>query len=158
MKGSEKINKVLNRFLKNNGFELSAKLGTDFAYFYDKSEITYSLVNSERMNKLFKNYAYELGLGYDCGDFLLAFFHEIGHDQTMEDLDDDLEEECSLIKKTLSDTDKDANKYFRLYDERVATEWAIDYINNNKQKIQNFVYELAPAITDFLKINEVEYV
>ena len=53
LKGEERINKILNRYLEK--FDLTANLDTDFAYYYSKNMVTYSFVVSEKYDIMFKN-------------------------------------------------------------------------------------------------------
>ena len=137
------LDKIINDFLLDNNFDCSAKFGSDFAYWYENSEIEYSLLVSERLDNMFKEFAESIGLKINCGNFLLSFFHELGHHNTLDFLDDDLYEESQLIKSNLnSEIDEDCKKYFELYDEIEATKWAISYINNNEEKIKKFAIDI----------------
>lgn len=156
MLNSSKIDFVLNNWLAQNNFECTAELGTDFAYWYDKSVITYALVVSERMDRLFLDFAKRQGLKVDCGIFLLSFFHELGHNETMDLIDDDDYKEAQTIKGTLDDTDEDCETYFNLADEYVATMWAIDYINKHETEIELLANHLMTEINNFYQENEIE--
>ena len=156
MLNSSKIDFVLNNWLAQNDFECTVEMGTDFAYWYNESVITYALVVSERMNRLFLDFAKRQGLEVDCGIFLLSFFHELGHNKTMDLIDDDEYEEAQAIKKTLGDTDEDCETYFNLVDEYEATMWAIDYINNHKAEVGLLARHLMVEINNFYQENEIE--
>ena len=49
------LDKIINDFLLDNNFDCSAKFGSDFAYWYENSEIEYSLLVSERLDNMFKD-------------------------------------------------------------------------------------------------------
>lgn len=152
---TSKIDKILNTFLEDNDFECSAKADTDFAYYYKESLITYSLVVSERMDRLFLAHALRKGLKVDCGIFLLSFFHELGHNETIDEIEDDEYLESQTVKATLSDSDADAERYFNLVDESLATSWAISYINNNIEIVKALALDLQSAIADFYEKYEI---
>ena len=146
------LDKIINDFLLNNNFDCSAKFGSDFAYWYENSEIEYSLLVSERLDNMFKEFAESIGLKINCGNFLLSFFHELGHHNTLDFLDDDLYKESQLIKSNLnSEIDEDCKKYFELYDEIEATKWAIGYINNNEEKIKKFAIDIQENLSKWIE-------
>ena len=146
------LDKIINDFLLDNNFDCSAKFGSDFAYWYENSEIEYSLLVSERLDNMFKEFAESIGLKINCGNFLLSFFHELGHHNTLDFLDDDLYKESQLIKSNLnSEIDEDCKKYFELYDEIEATKWAIGYINNNEEKIKKFAIDIQENLSKWIE-------
>lgn len=146
------LDKIINDFLLDNNFDCSAKFGSDFAYWYENSEIEYSLLVSERLDNMFKEFAESIGLKINCGNFLLSFFHELGHHNTLDFLDDDLYKESQLIKSNLnSEIDEDCKKYFELYDEIEATKWAIGYINNNEEKIKKFAIDIQENLSNWIE-------
>ena len=129
---------------------------TDFSYFYIDSSIEYTFVVSERMNRLFMEYAKSIGLKTKIDIFLLSFLHELGHHETLDEIDDDDEEYSRLIKENLnSDNDDNCKIYFALPNEKMATEWAINYINNNTDAIKNLWDQLQPAIMKFYAVNNI---
>jgi len=56
----------------------------------------------------------------------LSLLHEIGHIMTLDEAD------CEEPKT------KNNMEYFRLHDEWLATEWAIDYLMTHKKKLRKF--------------------
>ena len=143
------MDRVLNNWLADNGFECEVKCDTDFAYYYADSLITYALVVSERMDNLFLDFANRHGLKVDCGIFLLSFFHELGHNETMDELEDD--EFYNGDKNKL-----EPEEYFNLTEEIVATEWAIDYINNHADEVERLAKDFQEEMKKFLEKNEIE--
>lgn len=141
------ITNILDNYLEENEFECSTEIGLDFAYYYAESKIVYSLVTTEKTDRLFMEFAKANGLKVDCGIFLFSFFHELGHNETIDFLDDKVEKKCRKIKETLrEDNEEDCKKYFSLADEKEATMWAVDYINNNIEKIEKLAKNLQKAI------------
>lgn len=154
LRTTDEITNILNKFLEP--FEATAFAGTDFSYFYIDSSIEYTFVISERMDRLFMEYAKSIGLKTKIDIFLLSFLHELGHHETLDEIDDDDEEYSRLIKENLnSDNDDNCKIYFALPDEKMATEWAINYINNNMDAIKNLWDQLQPAIMKFYAVNNI---
>ena len=143
---TELLSKTIKKFFNNEGFEVEVDYDIDFGYVYSSSTIYYSFLIPDKSGEYLMEFAKQHGLQYDCGSFVLSLFHELGHNETMDFLDEQEEEESLRIKKTLSTSKEDNFIYFNLPDEIVATEWAIDYINNNKQKIQSLIDEIKPMI------------
>lgn len=101
--------------------------------------------------KSFRKFVFDNGLKFDCGDFILAFFHELGHSETIDLLEDDEIRFSQNKKRFLQNNMEDYETYMRLPDEFSATSWAIDYINNNFEKVKIFAKKLEK---EFLKIIE----
>lgn len=135
------INEVLNTYFSAHDFNVSAEMGTDFCYWYEEEIVDYTLVVSERMDNLFLDFARRNGLKVDCGIFILSLFHEVGHSLTLEFFKD-------------RDRNKDnlpPEKYFNLPEEKAATLWAIDYINNHVEELKKLSEDLKPAIEEVIK-------
>ena len=60
-------------------------------------------------------------------EFMLYFMHELGHLETEWDMVDDTEERNKIT---------DNATYFQLYNERIATDWAGEYLTEHKDEMQ----------------------
>ena len=141
-----KLERVLNRFLKKQGFDCVAREDDYFFYGYARSVICFTTKSDERMDRLFREFAVRLGLEIECGDFLLAFFHELGHHETMDLIEEEDYFFSQDVKGTLTASDNDCEIYFNLPDEIEATLWAIDYINANEEIIKKLKKSIDKAI------------
>ena len=153
------MDKVLNNFLTDIGFSaIKVRFDTDFAYEYDNDIICYTIIVSERMDRLFYNNMLKRGLGIDCGVFVASFLHEVGHVATLPTID---EEEMDYILDTKEninpDSDDDVELYFNLKDEYLATEWAINYINTHIEEIKKLISDFQNEMRKFCKKYEIEY-
>lgn len=120
--------KLLNNIA--NEFECEVVIGDEFAYYYEENKI---VVNPTDTDEEFVALARENGLNEEVSNFVISFFHELGHNETI-----DFCEEY--------DGDKDAltiEEYFYLDEEYEATMWAIDFCNNN----MDIVREIEKNIT-----------
>lgn len=151
------INSILNDFL--TPFECSADISTDFEYLYAESKIHYALVVSEKSNRLFLNDVERRFPTIHADIFLWSFLHELGHHMTMDDMEDEEVAESENIKNyldTVNLTDKEKyNLYFNAPDEKLATEWAADYMLAHSEEINNLWVALKAAIADFYVSNGV---
>lgn len=107
---------ALNRIA--NEYECEVVIGNEFAYYYDESKI---VVNPADTDEEFLALARENGLNKEVSNFVISFFHELGHNETL-----DFVEEYEGDKNALT-----MKEYFYLEEEYEATMWAIDFCNNN---------------------------
>lgn len=159
-KMEKEINEYLENWLHNNDFDCSVRMGTDFSFWTDEDVIQYALVITDHHMNLFEKVVEELGINYICDNFILSFFHELGHFETIWEIDDDVYEESQRRKLNLESrsvyTDADYVEYYHLPEEIVATEWAVNYINNNPNKIAEFWGGLQPLLLTFYTVNQIE--
>lgn len=108
--------KVLNNIA--NEYECEVVIGNEFAYYYDENTI---VVNPADTDETFLALAKENGLNEEVSSFVISFFHELGHNETV-----DFCEEYEGNKDALT-----MEEYFYVEEEYEATMWAIDFCNNN---------------------------
>ena len=153
------MDNILSDYLKRElNIKVKCFMGTDFAFYYNLNRIGYTIVVSERMDNLFLEYAKKNGLKVDCGIFLLSFFHEVGHYMTLGQFTFDEIDEFNDYKDSLTDSDEDCKEYFNIEDERKATLWAIQYINNNADKIERLALEFQNEMARFIKKYDIAVV
>lgn len=151
MKGLNKITEKINEFLKP--FDCECKPGTDFAYYYAYSLITYSFIVPTRDRLEFLDSVNRLNPKVEADMFLWSLLHELGHHETMDFLEDDEAEECVHIKENI--TENNRKDYYDCIDEVMATTWAVDFANENYSLLENFWKELQPLIFDFYSLNDL---
>lgn len=139
------ITAILNEYLEK--FDLTATLDTDFGYYRYDDLITYTVVVTERFDKLFQNFVETNFPLVNAPIFLWSLFHEIGHAETDDDLDDDLYDFCENAKIGINpDNDEEVMAYFNLPDEYAATEWAYYYFLNHKEEVTELWDRIRPEI------------
>ena len=156
VKHKEYLEQVVQNFLDSEGLEYTAILGPDFEYEFVTDNVYFAVLVPSEMDKWFMEFAKENGLEYDCGSFLLSLLHEVGHGETYDLLTDAEEKKCRKIKSKLTDSKEDSFTYFALPDEYEATMWAIEYVNEHKDKLEKFVKKFQKVFKEFLKENEVD--
>lgn len=156
---TKQMDRVINKFFKTVGAnDLAARMGTDFCYYYYENVVDYSIIVSERMDRMFMDFAKSIGLKVECGVFILSLLHEVGHHMTIDEIDDDVYKYCEDVKANLTDSDEDVMTYFNLPDEKIATEWAIDYINNNFEIVKVFSSHFQKVLLNFIKKYDIELI
>lgn len=108
--------KVLNNIA--NEYECEVVIGNEFAYYYDENKI---VVNPTDTDETFLTLARESGLNEEVSSFVISFFHELGHNETV-----DFCEEYEGNKDALT-----MEEYFYIEEEYEATMWAIEFCNSN---------------------------
>ena len=101
-----------------NEFECEVVIGNEFAYYYEESKIVVNLADTDEE---FLTLARENGLNEEVSNFVISFFHELGHNETIDFVEEYEEDKDALTME----------EYFYLEEEYEATMWAIDFCNNN---------------------------
>ena len=104
-------------------FECDAVIGNEFAYYYEENLV---VVDPFDKNEEFLALARENGLNEEVSSFVISFFHELGHNETI-----DFVEEYEGDKNALT-----MEEYFYLEEEYEATMWAIDFCNKNLELVK----------------------
>lgn len=138
------INEYLQEFLDRNEFDCDVELGTDFAYWYSKSLITYTLAITDKQGESFVAFAESLFPDIKADVFLWSFLHELGHHETLDDFDGVAHFVYHQIVN--SDIPMSANYYYNLPIEKAATEWAGEFMRNNTDEVYRLWQKVQPVI------------
>lgn len=163
--GVDKINSILNSFLEE--WECTVSLDSDFAYYHSSNLITYSVVIADNFgDKLFMSLVNKLCPEIKGDIFLWSLLHELGHHETIDDLEDDEIAYCQDEKERITrelekcmDAEtgaRIASQYYVLPDEYAATAWAADFVRHNVKKVEQLWNELQPAIMEFYSLNNIK--
>ena len=145
-----RINAELNKYLAR--FDLTADLTPDF--FYDEREefIGYALATPAEDEKSFRDFIESLNPKFYYNDFIVGFFHEIGHHETLHTIDEEVRDEYDCMRWSMS-----TMEYFTHPVELEATLWAIEYIENHIDEVNELWLAVHPLIMDlFNALNESE--
>lgn len=176
LRGLNMLTDILNEFLREGGWEVTAEPGTDFCYWDASNRIEYALCITDWAGERFTKYIHMIAPDIKCDIFLISFLHELGHHETLDEISDEdmrfsmdtketisqvLNQEKADVAFALAPVDgkiKEAmyDLYFSLPDESAATLWAIDYIRNNAEKVAKFWERVQAAIMMIYELNEVE--
>ena len=160
VKGLELFNKVVDKFVSK--WDCSARVGTEFAYFYLTNEISWSLLVTEDADKYFQSFLNENFPDITADTFIWSLLHEVGHHETIDDWTPEEQEEFDAKKDFIEELYKAKQDkkisylYFSLPDEYAATCWAAEYIRENPEEIEALLGELKEVANIFYKPNEVE--
>ena len=146
--GEELINDAFNSWFKKYGFETRVSgLDNDFYFNCVKDTVSYSFVHTESFIRDFNLVCNGLGLNYDIDIFWLSFFHEVGHGQTYHLVSDEAACEADLLEGL---------SYYYCEREIIATEWAVEFINNHIEQVIELMEMVRPAIVHFFTVNNIQ--
>ena len=146
--GEELINDVFNAWLKKHNFQVRVEgLDNDFGWNYKTNRIFYSFVYGAQYDDDFHRVCDELGLKYDIDIFWLSLLHEIGHSMTFHTLTDEEIDEAF---------DLEGVDYYYCHREIIATEWAVNFVNNCLDLVIELMEWVKPAINQFFVANNIE--
>lgn len=144
----EKVIAELQNYCDEEMLTVTVTHGDSFAWYNGTPIIKINFLEDFQSDLFMKN-AKKQGLEKDMGHFLTAFFHEIGHYYTDNWLTKAEAKQCDKIKKKLNgEKEEDNFIYFTTYDEKIATDWAIDYINENYEKLNKLLDKINPLIDE----------
>ena len=150
LRGVKEINDCIEKYIKK--WHLKARLSTDFCYFPSKRVVCWTLLVSEKNDKDFSNFFESLGCKVKADIFIYSLLHEIGHSQTLFLLSD---EEYNYSHDRADDKTITNEEYFNLPNEIIATKWAVEYLNDHAEEVNNFWSELQPKILKFYAKNHI---
>lgn len=125
-------------------FGLDSELDSDFGYDSEDERVYFSILYTERSDRLFKQYI-QKEFNFDPPNlFMISLLHEVGHAYTLPTFSKTIIKATNkakkLIEKELEKNDSDTiySSYFDLSIEKVATAWAVDYYKSNKTRCDEF--------------------
>ena len=146
--GESLINDAFNFWLEKYGFETRVRgLENEFYWGVDSDTISYSFVHTEQFIEDFTCVCQDVGLLYNLDIFWLSFLHELGHGQTYHFVSDDEAWEADFLS---------GMDYYYCHRELIATEWAVNFINQHADWVVELVNTVRPAILNFFAKNNIE--
>ena len=145
-----KVNKLIKAFITNViPFPINLTLSwddtplIDYAICADGNNITVFIPNWKKADytndyggKCFrKDFVDRCPLGRGFSDITISLLHEIGHAMTDADIPNNFCREVEYSKiRNISDITQRMFAYFRLLDEMMATDWAIDWLQDAEHR------------------------
>ena len=121
-----KINNTIQSFLLTIDEEYTCEMGKDFCAYTDLDMINWSIIYTDKSGiNFYNNFINRFPIAKNFNLFTLSILHEIGHLETENEMYDD----TNINIDKLTD-----NQYFALHNEKIATDWAGEWIENNFDK------------------------
>ena len=140
----EEINNHVENFVKTFDEEYSTVMGDEFYVYLDENLICWTLICDDEGAIAFEeNFRKHFPIAKNFDVFTLSILHEIGHLETEDEMIDDTQ---------YRNSEKITNEeYFKLHNERIATEWAGDWLEENYSIAKNFENKLHKLLNEFYK-------
>jgi len=156
LKVIKKLNQYLNHWLKSHGFDCTVRYTNDFGYEPLNEIIDYSFLILEQHDELFFNFCKELQPSLiSCDNFILSFFHELGHHITDDDFSDEEYTDYLMLVTKMNDQDnfttEDCLNYYNHPVEYEATKWACQYIIDNYEEVKDFYIQVQKFELEYLE-------
>ena len=143
----DNITEIIEELYSQLGFSISCFNSTDFAYYPTTEEISYTLFELPFSNDGYKQFLQKYyNFNIPCSMFTFSLLHELGHYVTLHTVSKKQKRRIKKAKKymskkickTYNDSVMLQIVYCKLYDERIATEQAMSFINNNYSLIMKY--------------------
>lgn len=157
IKGISTLEWWLTKWLHDHGFpSVKARVAADFQYDNDKETIYFALAVADEQDKKFLKFAQDFCVfPYDCDNFLLSFFHELGHHETWDWWSEEDWDGYQTAKNTINNNNYPIEMYFWLDIEYFATDWGCQYIVNHANEIEEFWRVCQKLLMNIYKQNGV---
>lgn len=120
------VTETLSAFVRTFDEEYSVELGADFEA-VDDEKIVYAIAMMDEGATSFReNFVKRFPACGVFDIFTLSFMHELGHLETAWDMVDDVKQRKAI--HAMTDKEKAYRRYYALHNERIATDWAGDYL------------------------------
>lgn len=162
IKGKKKVETIVFNIVKPFGIK-TVRMRSDFVYNIENERVTFTVPVFGELEKYhceWINARYNVDLSDPLIYWFFSLLHEVGHHQTMIELtDEDLEFEDfmrELIHINYADQDdsfESSDVYFSLPAEILATEWALNYMENNWEWVNKNLKLIAKTFNHFYNRN-----
>lgn len=155
--GVDKLLNLCDLFLEDNfeNFE-NVGLGTDFFCYPNTAEIYVAVVAlRDALDEFYNNLLTRTDVD-DISCFTWSFLHEVGHCMTWTYMNKRTHNHCRNIKRKIERGSIDTQTYYRLADEKMATDWAIDFVSHNHKLVKAFDKNVLQILTEIFVENDID--
>ena len=143
MTAVEKFKTDLANWFNKHGFgNVDLCFGEDFMYIMfddDSFAVQIGVQAYPEVGRYFEQFLYQYGLDYvGIFDPVLSLIHELGHSQTIQYFNAQEQLLCKLAKQFNHSTNEQDwyNEYWEVPDEFAANMWAVNFINNHIEAVE----------------------
>lgn len=153
MRGIEQILDYCTEFINDiDDFE-DVVLGLDFSCYPTTNEIQIAVIASAVSVGNFRENLYSRTQVRDISEFTWSLLHEVGHCKSWHLMNDRTINHCRNIKRKIERGSLPRDTYYGLTDERIATDWAIRFVNCNHEIVKEFDYQITRLLDKFYQEN-----
>jgi hypothetical protein len=156
LKGINKLLTLCTDFINEiDDFE-DVQLDTDFCCFPETKEIFVSVIAIEDALCEFMENLLERTTVNDISEFTWSLLHEVGHCETEYILSKRTNNHCKYEKRKIAKGKQPTKNYYHLTDEKMATNWAIKFVEHNYDFVKNFDTKILKFLKKFAIDNNIE--
>lgn len=134
------VTAILSDFVHTFDEEYSVEVGADFEA-VDDEKIVYAIAQVERGAESFRaDFLRRFPVCAVFDIFTLSFMHELGHLETAWDMVDDVKQRNAI--NAMTDKAKADRRYYALHNERIATDWAGEYLTEHLVEMQEMEHKI----------------
>lgn len=156
LKGIDKLLNICTDFVNEIDEFEDVQMGVEFFCYPTTNEIFISLVASENAVEEFMTTLLERTNVRDISEFTWSLLHEVGHCETWGVMTKRTTNHCRNVKRKIMQGKQPSVNYYYLTDERIATDWAIKFVENNYEKVKKFDKRILKYLKKFIIDNEIE--
>lgn len=135
-------------------FEVS--LGLNFECYPTENEIFISVLACANSVQEFRENLLSRTKIDDISEFTWSLLHEVGHCQTWHSMNERTINHCRYIKRKINRGSLPTTTYYVLTDERIATDWAINFVEDNYKMVKAFDKMALQLLTEFFVENDID--
>ena len=156
LKGIDELLNLCTDFINEiDDFE-DVQLNNEFCCYPTTNEIFISVLASQNSVEEFMTTLLERTRIKDISEFTWSLLHEVGHCETVYLLSERVNNHCRNVKKKIAKGKVPSINYYSLTDEKIATNWAIRYIENNYEDVKAFDAVVLGLLKKFIIENEID--
>ena len=138
------VTALLSAFARTFDEEYTVELGADFEA-VDDEKIVYAIAMMDEGATSFRENFVKRFPACEVFDiFTLSFMHELGHLETAWDMVDDVAQRNAI--HAITDKAKAYRRYYALHNERIATDWAGEYLTDHLAEMQEWERKVLTAL------------
>lgn len=132
------VTRALNAMVRTIDEEYTCHLGSDFHVSMVTDKISWTFAQDAELAGWFRDdFISRYPVCADFDVFTLSLFHEVGHlENEWKIIKDDLAQRRAIHELAATDKKAANKKYFALYSERVATDWAGEYLTEHHDEMK----------------------
>ena len=158
LKGMDKIIDLCMCFLDDN-IDLDydcVEVSTDFFCYPNTKEIFVSvLAPATSLDDFYANLITRTEID-DISLFTWSFLHEVGHCMTWNYLNKRTKNHCQYVERKIERGSVSPLVYYDLATEKIATDWAIGFVENNHKLVKAFDKNILDILNNFYFENEID--
>lgn len=136
---------TIHDFISTFDEEYEVEMGDEFAANLDTDTVYYSIIYAEDGGRAFyEDFINRFPKCKGMSLMILSLLHEVGHLETEWDMVDD-----TAVRARIRD-EKDSERYFALHNEKIATDWAGEWITSHLEEAKMWDDKIMNAYMNIL--------